>query len=60
MKYQFMTVDKTCVGDSTDQIIPDVPLKEYLRAFPKDDCMTFGEYWYGYDDGDYIYIWRKV
>jgi len=35
MKYQFMTVDKTCVGDSTDQIISDVTLKEIPASVPE-------------------------
>ncbi len=60
MKYQFMTIDKYSVGDSTDRIISDVTLQEYLRAFPKDDCVTFGKDWYAYDAGEYIYIWKKI
>lgn len=59
MKYQFITFDRHCVGDSTDVIISESTLKEYLRAFPKEDVHTFGE-WYGYDDEEFTYIWKKI
>lgn len=60
MKYQFITINRYCVGDSTDQVISEKLLQEYLRGFPKEDVHTFGKDWYGYDGEEETYIWKKL
>lgn len=58
--YQFITIDRYCVGDSSDETISEKVLKEYLKGFPKEDVHTFGKGWYGYDGEECTYIWKKV
>jgi hypothetical protein len=60
-KYQFLTINPRAngVGDSTDQIIDEKTLKEYLRAFPVDNTSSFDDWLIVRYEG-LVYLWRPV
>ena len=60
MKYQFIAINRYCVGDSFVETISEKTLQEYLKGFPVGEVLSIEKGWSGYDDEEYTYIWKKV
>jgi hypothetical protein len=56
-----MTIDPRAngVGNSTDQIVDEKTLNEYLRAFDKDKVSSFDDWLIARYEG-LVYLWRPV
>ena len=57
--YRFMTIEtrKSRLSDSTDQLISEKILNEYLKAFDPDQVQSFGD-WLSIRHEGAVYLWR--
>jgi hypothetical protein len=60
-QYQFMTIDprSNSLDNSSDKIIGENLLNEYLRAFDKDKVNSFDDWLIARYEG-LVYLWRPV
>jgi hypothetical protein len=60
-QYQFMTIDprSNSLDNSSDKIIGENLLNEYLRAFDKDKVNSFDDWLITRYEG-LVYLWRPV